>query len=488
MTESVLLSVAGGIAGVGVATVALAVLGPMIPSGVLPGYVEPRLSGRAFGFSLSILAFVGVATGLVPAWSSARLDIASRLREGARSATGGGPGRVRTQDVFVVAQVALALVLMVGAGLLTRSFRAQLAVDTGAEVERVAALRTQLPGGRFDTGEAIRAFATELEQAVESIPGVESAALASDLPFRGGSSASYIFRQGDGPEERIRYHRHFVTPGYFETLGLRIVDGRPLDANDTEGAPGVIVITESMAARVYPGERAVGKIMTLRPGGGEDDQAEIVGVVADVRYRDVTTSLMADANSPDVFFSYWQLATRGIEVAVRTTGDPATVLPAMREALAELDADLPAYQLAPLRDAWLTQTATPRFAAFLMSLFSALAGILACVGIYGVLAFSVGQRAREIAVRRAIGASGARVARGIVRDGLRLAALGLVVGGVAAAWGVRILEGFLFGVEANDPITFGAVSLGMVALTLSAALVPALRALSRDPAEALHAD
>jgi ABC-type antimicrobial peptide transport system permease subunit len=160
----------------------------------------------------------------------------------------------------------------------------------------------------------------------------------------------------------------------------------------------------------------------------------------------------------------------------------------MREALSDLDSDLPAYQLAPLREAWLTQSATPRFAAFLMSLFSALAGVLACVGIYGVLAFAVGQRSREIAVRRAIGASGARVARGVVHDALRLAMIGLLVGAAAAAGGARVLEGFLFGVETTDPLTFGLVAAAMVAVALMAALVPAMRVLSRDPAEALHAD
>jgi len=241
-----------------------------------------------------------------------------------------------------------------------------------------------------------------------------------------------------------------------------------------------------MARRVYPGESAIGKVMTLRPDG--TDQVEIVGVLADVRFRDVTTSLMADANSPDVFFSYWQISSRGIEVAARTRGDAAAVLPAMRDVLTAIDPELPAYQVAPLQEAWTAQTATPRFAAFLMSLFSTLAAVLACVGIYGVLSFAVGQRAQEIAVRRAIGATGARVARSVVADGLKLAGLGLVVGTMVAAGGARVLEGFLFGVESTDPLTFVAVSLGMIGVAVLAALVPAIRSLSRDPAEALHAD
>jgi predicted permease len=486
LTESVLLALVGGVAGMTVAVWALSVLGPMIPAGVLPGYVEPALSRTAFVFSLVALTFVGLTTGLVPAVASARIDLAGQLREGGRAGMGSGRRGPSAQQVFVVAQVALALVLMVGAGLLTRSVRAQLAVDTGAEIEGVQAMRIVLPNSRYDSNEVVWSFAGELERRLDALPGVVVASLASDLPFRGGSSASYILKEGSGPEERIRFHRHFVTPSYFRTLGVELVEGRYLTDDDVDGAAGVIVITESMARRVYPGESAVGRIMWLDPAGTQS--AEIVGVVEDVRYRDVTTSLMADANSPDVFFSYWQIPSRGIEVAVRAQGDAETVGPAMRGVVAELDSDLPIFGLEPLGVAWRAQTATPRFAAFLMSLFSGLAAILACVGIYGVLAFAVGQRSQEIAIRRAIGASGGSVARAVVVDGLKLAMIGLFLGGAGALAGSRVLERFLFGVETTDPVTFLTVSGGMITVAVVAALLPALRATRRDPADALKAE
>jgi predicted permease len=486
LTESVLLALVGGVAGMTVAVWALSVLGPMIPAGVLPGYVEPALSRTAFVFSLVALTFVGLTTGLVPAVASARIDLAGQLREGGRAGMGSGRRGPSSQQVFVVAQVALALVLMVGAGLLTRSVRAQLAVDTGAEIEGVQAMRIELPNSRYDSNEVVWSFAGELERRLDALPGVVVASLASDLPFRGGSSASYILKEGSGPEERIRFHRHFVTPSYFRTLGVELVEGRYLTDDDVDGAAGVIVITESMARRVYPGESAVGRIMWLDPAGTRS--AEIVGVVEDVRYRDVTTSLMADANSPDVFFSYWQIPSRGIEVAVRAQGDAETVGPAMRGVVAELDSDLPIFGLEPLGVAWRAQTATPRFAAFLMSLFSGLAAILACVGIYGVLAFAVGQRSQEIAIRRAIGASGGSVARAVVVDGLKLAMIGLFLGGAGALAGSRVLERFLFGVETTDPVTFLTVSGGMITVAVVAALLPALRATRRDPADALKAE
>lgn len=487
LTESLVLAVAGGTAGLAVTVWALRVLAPMIPAGVLPGYVEPGLSGTAFAFSLVVLALVGFGTGLVPAASSARMDIATRLREGARSARGGSGSRIHPQHVFVVAQVALALVLLVGAGLLTRSFRAQLAVDIGVELEGVQAMRLQLPSSRYDSGETVRAFGAELEREISGIPGVVSASLSSDLPFRGGSSGSYIFREGDGADDRIRFHRHSVTPSYFETLGIELLEGRFLDDADVEGAAPVIVVTEALVERVYPGESGVGKRMNLRPDGSRP--VEIVGVIRDVRFRDVTTSLMADANSPDVFFPWRQVPSSGVEVAVRfTSGASGSIDSAMRGVVAEIDPDLPVFQLQALAESLRTETATPRFAAFLMTLFSGLAALLACVGIYGVLAFAVGARSQEIAIRRAIGASGANVAGSVVIDGLRLVIVGLVVGGAVAVGGARLLESFLFGVETTDLATFAVVGVTMVAVAAVAAIIPALRAMKRQPAEALNSD
>ncbi|MDX1492705.1 MAG: ABC transporter permease [Longimicrobiales bacterium] len=486
LTESLVLAALGGVGGIGVAVWALQVVGPMLPDGALPGYVQPELSSTAFLLSIGVLGLVGVVIGLVPAASSARLDIATRLREGAQASASASLRRLRPQHLFVVAQVALALVLMVGAGLLTRSFRAQVAVDTGARLEGVQAMALQLPASRYDSNETIWNFVRELQRRLEALPGAESVSISSDLPFRGGSSGAYIFREGDGSDDRIRFHRHHVTPSYFETLDVELVDGRLLEESDVDQSPGVIVITDAMARRVYPGESAVGKIMSLRPNDGMP--AEIVGVVEDVRYRDITTSLMEDANSPDVFFSFWQIPSRGLEVAVQARGEPQELAPAMRSVVAELDPDLPVFQLEPLIEGWRTQTATPQFAALLMSLFSGLAALLACVGIYGVLAFAVGQRSHEIAIRRAIGASGPRLVCSVVGDGLRLAAAGLLVGVVGALTGARVLERFLYGVGTADPATFVTVVAGMMAVAVVAALVPALRALGPHPAKALKAE
>jgi ABC-type antimicrobial peptide transport system permease subunit len=227
--------------------------------------------------------------------------------------------------------------------------------------------------------------------------------------------------------------------------------------------------------------------MYLQPGGGGDG-LEIVGVIEDLRYRDLITSLMADGNSPDVFFAFNQVPSGTVEVATRVQGDPVSFIAPLRELAAAVDPDLPVYQVQPLVIAYEAQTATARFAAFLMGLLSALAIVLACVGIYGVLAFAVGQRAQEIAIRRAIGASVGDVARSVVGDGLRLTAIGLVVGGVGAAASSRILESFLFEISPADPVTFLSVGGSMIAVAVLAAVIPSLRAMRRDPADALNAE
>lgn len=484
LTESIVLAAMGGLLGLIVASIGIAALGPMIPPGVLPGFVVAELDARTFVAALASLSVVAVGMGLFPAVASARLGIAQAIREGGRAIAVGGR-RIRLQHVFVIAQVGLALVLLMGAGLLTRSFRAQLAVDTGSQIDRVAAVRMRLPDSRYPDADARRQFQAEAQRLASEIPGVTVASVSSDLPFRGGSSGAYVFR-ADAPDDRIRFHMHMVSPEYFETLGNELIDGRLLAETDRSDGPPVAVITRAMVERVFPEGDAVGRTMYLRPGG--QDPFEVVGVIEDVRYRDLTTSLFAERNSPDIFFAIDQIPPATVELAVNVEGEPGAFVGPLREVVSGLDVDLPVFDLEPLRTGYERQTATPRFAAFLMTLFSVLAVVVASVGIYGVLAFSVSQRSQEIAIRRAIGASAPGVARAVFADGLRLCALGLAAGGVGAVFGSRALETLLFEVETSDPLTFAAVGSAMLITALIAAVVPALRAMRRDPAEALGRD
>lgn len=482
LTESVALSALGGVLGLLMAAWGLRLMAELIPDGVLPGYAHPSLSGRAFGFTLVVLAIVGVAAGLVPAVSSARRDLASTLRARARSVTGAG---ARTQQAFVVTQIGLALLLMVGAGLLTRSFRAQLAVDPGMEMDGVYAFRIQPPRERYPDAAALRVFAEEVVRAVGDIPGVASVAASSDFPFRGGGSGSYVARPDD-PRTRIRYHRHSVSPGYFGNLGAELLAGRFIEARDQADARGVAVVTEAFVRRVFPEVGSgVGQTFWIGNPADPSNLAEIVGVVKDVRYRNLTQDMTEESNSPDVFFSIAQVPSRTLEVSYRATGNPAALASEIRQAVRNVDGAIPIYAMASLEELYRAQTATSRFAAFLMGLFSMLALSLACVGIYGVLSFTVGQRGPEIALRRALGARPGDVARSVVWDGARLAALGLLVGGGAALLGSRVLQSLLFDVQPTDPVTFALVAVAMMGVATLAAAVPAWRASRKAPADAL---
>jgi predicted permease len=385
----------------------------------------------------------------------------------------------------------LAILLLMGAGLLVRSFRAQLAVDPGLEMEGIHVFRVSPPPELYPDQASLRLFAEELTRAVEAVPGVESVSASSDFPFRGRSSGSYIVRP-EAPEELIRYHRHSVGVGYFEALGVELLAGRTFTEADDERNPGVVVVSEAMVRRVFPELQepaaAVGRTVYAGPPSDPENAAEIVGVVANVRYRDLTQDMMAEPNSPDVFFSLRQLPARTHEISFRADRALATVLPAVREAVRGVDPDVPLFLPASLREVYRRQTATPRFAALLMGIFSVLALSLASVGVYGVLAFTVGERAREIAVRRALGAGAGSVARSVVWEGVRMAVLGLVVGGGVALLAGRWMEALLFQVEPADPVTLAAVAGLMLAVVLLAASVPAWRATRREPAEALAAE
>jgi predicted permease len=488
LTESLVLALLGGVLGLALARWGISALVPSIPDGVLPPWVEPGLSLRVFAFTLVTLGVVGVAAGLLPAAASARLDLATSLKAGGRGAsTAGG----RAQQVFVVAQVALALLLLVGAGLLTRSFRAQLQVEPGVDIRGVYVFRVDPPRERYPDAAALRSFTDDILRRVEAVPGVTSVAASSDFPFRGRASGSYIVRPDD-VDQLIRYHRHSVSPGYFDNLGIELLAGRTFAPSDTPESPGVAVVTEVMVRRVFPEladpASAVGQGIYIGPPDDPGNRAEIVGVVENVRYRDLTQDLMAEANSPDVFFSVRQIPVRSHEISFRTEREPADVFPAIREAVAAVDPDTPLFLPASLEEAYRSETATPRFAAFLMSVLSALALVLACVGVYGILSFTVSERAREIAVRRALGAPAGRVARSVVWNGVRLASVGLAVGVAAALVSTRLLGSFLFHVPPSDPVTFGSVAILLMAVILVAAAVPAWRASRREPVEALAAE
>lgn len=480
LVEGAVLALLGAATGLGLGVVGARALTAVMPDGLLPAFVEAAPDPVVFLLAAALLAGVALLAGLTPALASVRSDVAGGLRE--RAGGTGGRDRGRLQSALVVGEVALALLLLVGAGLMVRSFSAQLAVDPGFDSERLVGFRVQLPAERYGDEDALRASAEELLRQLDAVPGVEAATVGSDAPLRGGFSAFYVFREGDGPDDRIRFYIHRVHRGWFDALGTEVVRGRGFDGQDMEDAAAAVV-SRAMAERVFPGEDPVGR--TLRVGSPDGLRLHVVGVAEDVRYRDLTSDIVTGGDDPDAYAPWEAFPSRILNIVLRTDGDPAALEQRVRETVRAFDPDLPVFGLLPLHEALRAQTAQARFGTLLLSVFSGLAVLLSVVGLYGILAFSVDRRRREIAVRMAVGAGAGQVRRLVVIRGMRLVAAGSVLGLLAAWWGSRGLQAFLFGVEPVDPATYAAVTALLAGVALLAAWIPAVRATRVDPQRAL---
>jgi predicted permease len=479
LTEGVVVAMLGGAAGVLLAQWTVSLLVPLVPAGLLPAHVQVGIDARVLGFSLGITLLCGIVCGLAPAVLSGRKDLGETLREGSR-ASSSGLGRIRRpglQQVLVAGEVAIALVLLVGAGLIIRSLREQLTVAPGFAVDRVMAARVALPRQRYEP-EQRNVFATRLLDRLREIPTVATASVSSDLPMRGVTNAGLI--QTDPAGEWIRAYRHLVTPDFFEVLQIPILRGRAFTADDRAGAPMVAVISDAMARRFWPGQDPVGKRFQYNRDGVE---VTIVGVAGDVRYRDVTTDL--STTDPDVFYPFAQRTDAIIEVAVRSRSGGPPPVAEVRRALASLDPLLPLYEIFPLETGLQSQFAASRFASLVLGAFSVVALMLAAIGIYGVLSFVVGLARREIAIRMALGADRQRVLGVVVRNGMTLVLVGAALGVLGALAVAPLLASQLYGVRAADPLTFAAVTATLVSVALLASWLPARRAAAVEPQSVL---
>ena len=429
----------------------------------------------------------GVVCGLAPALTSGRQQLTDALKDGARSAAS-GLGRIRrvgAQQALVAAEVALALVLLIGAGLMMRSLARQLAVAPGFTADGVLAARVALPRQRY-TPQASVAFAEQLAERLTALPSVRSASVSSDLPFTNNTSAGLLVTDRNEPEP-IRYYRHAVTPGFFETLGIPLLRGRAFTAQDRDSTPRVAIVSEAMAKRIWPGEDAVGHRFRLGPGANAPE-VTVIGVAATARFRNLTTDLAAPGSEPDVYFPLAQRPDRDLEIAVRSRSGTVPSAAELRRELAALDPGLALFATQPLADAMRAQSGTARFGSLVLVTFSAVALLLAAIGIYGLIAFVVGLSRREIAIRMALGAAPRGVLGLVVRNGMALALGGAALGLAGAALGTRVLASQLFGVSATDPTTFATVTLAVLAVSLAASYLPARRAARTDPQLALKAE
>ncbi len=488
LTESFVLSLAAGALGAILAAWSLGVVVALMPAGALPRHVQPSVDPRALAFTLGVSLAVGALVALLPGMASMRRDLSDVIKEGARSA-GPGLGSIRrpnVQQVLVVAEIAVAMTLLTAAGLMVRSLERQMNVPLGFDPRSVTVARVTLPAARY-APEQRTVFVERLNERLSGIPLVKSASISSSLPFTGSSSAALLLPDvATGPDARIRYYRHIVTPEFFTTLGISFADGRAFTAQDRNGAPLVAIINKSAARRIWGTARAVGR--RIRMGGPESPPVEIVGVTEDVRFRDLATNLAADRVEPDVYFPFGQRTDRDIEIAVRSSDGTAIPFTLLQQAISGIDAGLPLYRVQQLDDAARQVTSTARFGSALLTVFSGGALLLAAIGLYGLIAYVVSLSRREIAIRLALGADTRRVTALIVGNSMALVVAGVIVGAAGAFGAGRVLVSQLFQTRGAEPVTYGIVAMLLLIVTCIASLLPTRRAVGIDPQAALRAE
>ncbi|MDP1568656.1 MAG: ABC transporter permease [Vicinamibacterales bacterium] len=484
LTESLLLSVIGGVAGIALAAAfhrgLLALVADRIP---VPRLDQVTLDFTVVGFTMALSLGTGLLFGLVPALMATAMAN-DALREGGRH--GSGPRSRRALGTLVVAEVALSLVLLAGAGLLIRSFVKLQSIDPGFRAEGVFTARVNAPSARYPTGGDAERFFSRALEAIRQIPAVQSAAGISFLPLAGPGMGTSFYRtdlpipaDGERPGTEVRP----VTPNYFRTMGIPHLAGRDFTEADSADAPLVAVVSEGLVRRMYPGESPLGKRLQVAIGRAEGMDVEIVGVVGDVRFA----SLDAETR-PAVYIPLPQLSIGLVTFVVRTGMEPLTLTSSVSAAVRSLDPEVPLADVRTMEAVVDATLARPRVVAVLLSAFAALALLLAGVGIYGVMAYSVAQRTQELGVRMALGATPASVFRLVLGQSLRLVLAGVALGLVAAAGLTRLLEALLYDTAPLDPWTFGATALLLVLVSMLASYVPARRGTRIAPVEALRAD
>jgi putative ABC transport system permease protein len=485
IVEGLLLSAVGAACGLLLAMWSIDAIVALAPSG-LPSFVQPHMDVRVLLFVLAATSAAGLLLGLLPAVQASRTDLNQDLKEGARGSFGGGRARMRA--ALVIAEVALSLLLLVGAGLMVRTFFNLQRIDVGFRPERALTLQLSLPQ-KFKTDDLPLA-ARELLARVRSVPGVRHAALGTDPPFSGGSSAIIVSPEGaeHGEADRgIRVYHHSVMPGFFDALGASIARGRDFDDHDTRGAQAVIIVSRRFAAKAWPGGDPIGRRLFIGRGASRD-WITVVGVAEDVRFRSLTVDAARNPEDPDVYFPYAQRPYRVPSLVASTSGNPARLIPALREAIQRSDRDIPTFSERPMAGLIADRMAPFRLSAGVMSLFGIIALLLAGIGVYGLINYSVTHRQQEIGVRVALGAGRREIYQLVLTDALKLTLAGLAIGLVAALPTATLIRAQLYGVTTNDPATYAAIMALLLLAGLAATLLPARRASRVDPIVALRAE
>jgi len=488
VTESLVLAAFGGAAGVFLALWSVPLLLRLNPQG-LPRTAEVAVDLPVLGFALALTLVAGVIFGLAPAWNAMRVDLHAELKEDGRG-TSGGPRRDRARRLLVVGETALSVLLLIAAALLVQSFAGVSAVPPGFDAERVLTVRLSLPQARYPDRATLLRFHDALEARLASAPGVEAAGSVSILPLSGMLSA--VDFTIDGREARVREvlntSYRIADGGYFKAMGIPVLAGRAFDARDRDGTPAAALVSRSFAERFWPKASPIGARVHINDNEGPPRPIEIVGVVGDVKHEglDAESKLMlyvaAAQLHPDQVAQYggsqfW---------VVRTKADPASLSGAVRDAIAKVDPLAPAANLRPLAQYVETSVAPREFSMRLLVAFAVVALALAGMGLYGVIAHGVAQRRRELAIRVALGAQRGDLLRLVVGQAMRVSAIGVALGLVAAYFLTRLMASLLFGVSATDPPTFAAIAVLQMAVALMACWLPASRAAQADPLGAMR--
>jgi putative ABC transport system permease protein len=482
LVESVTLSVCGGIAGVALAFGLLRGMVRLMPLDV-PRMESATIDGNVLMFVMAVSLITGVLFGILPAWRMSQSKPAEALRDGSRNVAG-GRGQHRIHNGLVIAQTAIGLVLLVSSGLLIRSFVRILNVDPGFDPKHVLTARMRVSFDKLNHEQHLL-FYDQLLARISVLPGVQSVSAGWPMPMS-DSNASITFgiegrpvAKGDEPNESIGV----VMPGYFETMRIPLLSGRVFGEQDgLKGAP-VIIVNQAFARKYFAQENPVGKHIRVEMGDDvfEHPMREVVGVVGDIKRKGLT----ADAD-PQYYVPFAQGLITNPFLVIRTSGDPAAMQGAVREAVHEMDKSVPVYQVSPLEDYVSKSAAQPRFQTFLLSCFAGIALILAAIGLYGLLSYMVVQRTLEIGLRMALGAQRTDVLRMIVWRGIALTLVGVAAGLAISAMITRLLSGMLYGIHASDPVTFAAMTGLLLLVCIAASSIPAYRAAWLDPIKTLR--
>ncbi|HKV26846.1 MAG TPA: ABC transporter permease [Candidatus Acidoferrales bacterium] len=480
LTESILLGAIGGALGAFVASWATQAL-VQSGSAALPGIDTITVNWRILAFAAGVTLLAGLAAGFLPSFISSYGAVAPALPEGGRTSSAGRKGNA-ARNMFVVVEISMALVLLAGSGLLIQSFYRLMDVNPGFDVAHMLTFRMALPNSKYATDQSRAAFFTSLLGSIRHLPGVTDASANSTPPFTGVGAATG-FQIGETPVPVSEQHGtevRVIEPDYFRTMGIPLVRGRLFTARELTQESRVVIVNQLLVDKYFQGVNPLGQrvIIDMKE---KNTPSEIVGVVGDVR----ETSLGENAE-PVAYWPYPELPYSVMTVVVRTPGSPLALVPSIREALRRLDKDQPMAEVSSMDQLVANSAADSRFTMLLLSAFAVLALALACIGIYGVMAYSVSQRTHEIGIRMALGAQRKEILRLVLGQGTRLALTGVAIGVVAGLGLTRVMASLLYGVSASDPLTFAAVAIVLTTVALAACYIPARRAMRVDPMVALR--